>query len=85
MSNIILPSSEEDKRRIKGAMVEYSNSLTRIEAERDQMKNIIADLADEVDIPKKILTKLCVSYHKQNLSEQEAEIDDVAALYEAVV
>ena len=84
MSNIIIPSSPEDRKRIKNAMVEFSNSMTRVEAERDQMKNIVDELADDVDIPKKILKKLCLSYHKQNLSEQEAEMDDISALYESV-
>ena len=84
MSNIIIPSSPEDRKRILNAMKEYSNSLTRIEAERDQMKNIVDDLADEVDISKSVLKKLCTIYHKQNLAEQAAEMSDIETLYESV-
>ena len=35
MSSIIIPSSEADRKRIKDAMQEISNSFLRQEAERD--------------------------------------------------
>ena len=84
MSTIILPSSDEDKKRIKDCMDEVSNSYTRMEAERDFIKEAINALADDVDIPKKYLGKMSKIYHKQNLSEAVGEMEDVEALYEAV-
>ena len=56
MSNIILPSSPEDLKRIRGCMEEMSNSFTRMEAERDFQKEAINALAEECEIPKSILT-----------------------------
>jgi len=84
MSNIIIPSSESDIARIKGAMQEVSNSYTRQESEREFVREAIADLADTVDIPKKILGKMARIYHKQNMAELMGEIEDVEALMEAL-
>ena len=49
---------EEDKKKIKGALQEASNSLTRIDAERDLVKNIINDTSKNFQIPKKTVKKL---------------------------
>lgn len=85
MSNIILPSSDSDKQRIKGCMEEISNSYTRMEAERSFIKEAIESLAEDVDIPKKYLSKMARIYHKQNLSEVSGEMEAVEALYETVI
>lgn len=85
MSNIILPSSDTDKQRIKSCMEEISNAYTRMEAEREFIKDAIESLSEDVDIPKKYLNKMARIYHKQNLSEAVGEMEDVEALYEAVI
>ena len=48
---------EEDKKKIHNAIQEASNSLTRIEAERDLIKNILADTSKNFQIPKKTIKK----------------------------
>lgn len=84
MTNIIIPSSEEDRKRIRGAMEEISNSYTRVEAERDFIKDAINSLADEVDIPKNILRKMARIYHKQNMADVVSEVEDIEALMESI-
>lgn len=84
-STVIIPSSAEDKKRIKGCIVEISNSLTRMAAEREFIKEAIASCADDVEIDKKHLRKMANIHHKQNLSEVVGEIEDVEALYEGVM
>jgi len=84
MSNVIIPSSDEDKKRIKGAMEEMSNSFTRVEAERSFQKEAINALAEDVDIPKNILRKMARIYHKQNLPAVVAELDDIETLLETI-
>jgi hypothetical protein len=44
---------EEDKKKIKGALQEASNSLTRIYSERDLVKNIMNETSTNFKIPKK--------------------------------
>lgn len=84
MSSIIIPSSEADRKRIKEAMQEISNSYLRQEAEREFVKEAIASLEDDVGIPKKYLGKMSRIYHKQNMSEIVSEIEDIEALLETV-
>ena len=75
---------EEDKKKIKGVLQEASNSLTRIDAERDLIKNIIADTSKNFQIPKKTVKKLINVYHKQNFSEEVASHEEFENLYETV-
>jgi hypothetical protein len=84
MSNVIIPSSEEDRKRIKDAMEEISNSYTRVEAERDFVKDAINSLAEDVDIPKGILRKMARIYHKQNINDVVSEVEDIEALMESL-
>jgi hypothetical protein len=75
---------EEDKKKIKGALQEASNSLTRIDAERDLVKNIMNDTSKNFQIPKKTVKKLINVYHKQNFSEEVATHEEFESLYETV-
>jgi hypothetical protein len=75
---------EEDKKKIKGALQEASNSLTRIDAERDLVKNIMNDTSKNFQIPKKTVKKLINVYHKQNFSEEVATHEEFESLYEIV-
>ena len=84
MSNVILPSSPEDLKRIRGCMEEMSNSYTRMTAERDFQKEAINALADEVEVPKSILRKAARAYHNQNVSDLIGEVSDIEALLEAI-
>jgi archaellum component FlaC len=80
--SIIIPSAESDRKKIKDAMTEISNSMTRIDAEKDFQKAAVEDLSDEVGIDKKYLKRLANTYHKQNLVEVTTEADDLQSLYE---
>jgi hypothetical protein len=75
---------EEDKKKIKGALQEASNSLTRIDAERDLVKSIMNDTSKNFQIPKKTIKKLINVYHKQNFSEEVATHEEFESLYETV-
>lgn len=84
-SNVVIPSDDETKKRIRGALEEISNSMTRMGAERDLIKNILQDVEDDTQVPKKYLRKMANIFHKQNLNEVKTENDDVETLYETVV
>lgn len=75
---------EEDRKKVHNALVEASNSLTRIDAERDLIKNIINDTSKNFQIPKKTIKKLVRVYHKQNFSEEVATHEEFENLYETV-
>ncbi len=75
---------EEDRKKLHNALVEASNSLTRIDAERDLIKNITNDTSKNFQIPKKTVKKLINVYHKQNFSEEVASHEEFENLYETV-
>lgn len=83
-TSIVVPSSPEDRKAIKNALQEISNSLTRIEGERDLIKDILQTVQDNQNIPKKYVRKLAKIYHKQNYNEVQQEQDDLETLYETV-
>ena len=84
MTGIIIPSSDQDKKRVKECMEEISISYIRQEAEREFVKEALISLEEDVGIPKKYLGKMARIYHKQNMSELVSEIEEIEALLESV-
>lgn len=77
-------SSPEDRKKIKDAVQEISNSMLRMEAERDLIKEIIKEISDNHQIPRKIIAKIAKTFHKQNLTQEVADHEDFVDLYETV-
>ena len=76
--------SPEDKKKVFDAVREISNSMTRIDAERDLIKDIVKDVSDNFQIPRKTVKKIAVTYHKQNLTQVEQEHEEFVELYDKV-
>lgn len=77
-------SNPADRKKIKDALSEASNCMTRISAERDLIKDISTDLATQFQLPKKTVRKMIRVFHKQNFSEERQEFSDFEALYEEI-
>lgn len=77
--------NETDRKKIFDALREISGAKTRIEAERDLIKEAINDLFDQYKIPKKTLNKMARVYHKQNFTEEQASNEEFEQLYETIV
>jgi hypothetical protein len=73
-----------DRKKIRDALQEASNCMTRISAERDLIKDISADIADQYQLSKKVVNKMIRVYHKQNFSEEIALQEEFETLYEEV-
>lgn len=78
-------NNPNDRKIILDAMSEFSNSCTRVEAEKDLQKNIIVDLSDKVGIDKKYLNKLASMFHNQSFQQFQTEREEIEELYESVV
>lgn len=85
MSNIIIPSSPDDRRKVVKALEEYSASMTRIDAERDHLKAILDRMQDEFDLPKKAMRKVANAYHKQNITEVVSAAEEINDIYESLL
>jgi hypothetical protein len=78
-------SNPVDRKKILDAITEISNSMTRISAERDFIKDAVADVSDKFQIPKKIVAKMARVYHKQSFNTESEENSEFESLYEEVV
>ena len=84
--------SVEAKKAIKGLVGEVSGAMTRMEGERDFIKEAISAIAKDHDLDKKILSKMCKTYHKQRFHTEKqdneqfentyAEVFDIADEYD---
>jgi hypothetical protein len=77
-------SSIEDRKKIFAAIREISNSMVRIEAERDLIKDIVKDVSDNYQISRKTVNKMAKVYHKQTLSQEVAQHEEFVEMYEEV-
>lgn len=76
--------SPEQKKELQGAIREISASMTRTEAERDLIREIVKDQSQKHQIPKKIITKIAKTYHRQNLTQEIQDHEDFVELYDTV-
>lgn len=74
-----------DKKKIKDSLFEISGSFARIEAEKELIKDIVNDLADNFELSKKQVNKIAKAYHKQNYNQQVAEADEFQELYQSLL
>ena len=77
-----LPSDPAARKAIKKCMDELSASMSRIEGERDLIKEAINNCCEEYEINKKTFRRLAKVYHKQNFSREVAEHKEFETMYE---
>jgi archaellum component FlaC len=78
-------TNSADKKKIKDALFEISNSMTRMDAEKELIKDIINDLSDNFELPKKTVRKIAKAYHKQNFNQAVADNEEFQELYESIL
>ena len=81
---IIIPSNPAELKTIQAAIKEMSDCMIRIQSENEAMKDIVEDLAEKYELPKKYIKKMARVYHKQNFDKESVEHEDFADLYVAV-
>jgi tRNA(Ser,Leu) C12 N-acetylase TAN1 len=79
-----LPRDPAVLKSIKDGMEEISRSMTRIEAEREQIKEAIKFICEEYELSKKTFRRLAKTYHKRNFSLEVAEHDEFETMYSAL-
>jgi hypothetical protein len=77
-----LPSDPAARKAIKKCMDELSASMSRIDGERDFIKEAINNICEEYEMSKKTFRKLAKVYHKQNFSREVAEHEEFETMYE---
>ena len=78
-------SSPVDRDKIKKMLAEISGSMTRMEAERDLVRETVKDMSKQFNLPVKTLNRMAKVYHKQNYNQEVAEHEEFEELYETIV
>ena len=75
-------TNPKDKQKLQNTITEISNSMTRIDAERDFQKDALAKASDETGVDKKYIKQLATMYHRQTFVQVQTEREEVENLYE---
>lgn len=71
--DIIIPSSPEDRKKIKGAIEEMNNSMTLVDAQREHQKAIVDRIHEELGFNKKIFRRMARDFHRGKTNATIAE------------
>lgn len=77
--------SAEDKKKLKNAIQELNDSMTRVAAERDLQKETINKVAEEIGVNKKIIRRMAKVYFKANFKDEVEENSEFEDFYEIVI
>lgn len=72
------------KKAIRDALGEASGAMTRIDGEKDLIKEIAKKMQENHSIPKKTFRKMLATYHKQNFSQVAEETEEFLDMYESI-
>jgi hypothetical protein len=72
------------RKKLFNSLQEASDSMTRIAAERDLIKEIVKAASEEHGVEKKVIAKMARIYYKQNFDQEVKEFQDMESLYEIV-
>lgn len=79
-----VPSSPADRVAIQKAVKEISDSMTRIEGERDFIKEATNNTCNAFQLSKKTFNKLVRVYHQQNYNRVKEENEEFEEMYETI-
>lgn len=82
---VVIPSNPADREKIFKVLKTVSESMTRIESERELIKEEIGALVEAYEIPRKFLNRMARTYHRQTYDQVIQETEDFSALYDSIV
>jgi len=78
-------SNPADRKTIRDALHEISAALTRIEGERDYIKETVKDITDKYPaVSKRVFRKMIKVYHAQTFTQEVEEHEEFENLYETI-
>jgi len=75
----------EEKKKLKNAILELNDSMTRVAAERELQKQAIEELYDKLGVDKKIVRRMAKVYYKANYNSETEEENMFRDFYENVI
>jgi len=81
----VIFTNPADRKTVKDALQEISNAMTRIEGERDYIKETIKTITDRYPVvSKKVFRKMIKVYHAQTYTQEVEEHEEFENLYETI-
>jgi hypothetical protein len=80
----MIPSSPADRKAILDCMKEISASMSRMEGEREFIRESIKEICDKQNLSKKTFRRMAKVYHKQNFSLEIEEHEEFESMYQAI-
>lgn len=74
----------EGKQRIRDAIKMFSDSLARMDSEREYQKNLLDDLSDKYGVDTKLIKKIAKVHHKSNFQDVVHENEEFHTSFETV-
>jgi hypothetical protein len=78
-------SNPADREKLLNVLRECSASLTRMEGEKDYIKESVTEICKQLQLPKRLVNRMVKVYHKQNYDEEVAVHEQFETLYETIV
>tara|TARA_B110000285_G_scaffold170215_1_gene190465 strand:- start:30 stop:275 length:246 start_codon:yes stop_codon:yes gene_type:complete len=78
-------STEADRTLVFDCIKEMSNSMARVDSEKEFQKEAAEALTDKVEIDKKHVNALAKIYHKQSFATFQQQREEIEDLYESIV
>jgi len=79
-----IPSNPADRKAIYDCMREISGSMTRIDSERNFIRESINNICDAQNLSKKTFRRMAKTYHKQNFNTEVEEHEEFETLYQVI-
>ena len=83
--NVNILSNPEDRQKLLKVIKDCSDSMTRAKSEKDFVREAVAEISEELEVPKRLVNRMVKVYHKQNFDEEVAVQDQFETLYQTVV
>jgi DNA-directed RNA polymerase subunit N (RpoN/RPB10) len=77
--------SPDDKKKMKRAIMELNDSMTRVAAERELQKETINTLFDELGVEKKVIRRMAKVYYKANFGDEVEENKNFEEFYDTII
>jgi hypothetical protein len=78
-------SNPADQKKLLDVLKECSGAMTRMEGEKDYIKESVTAIAKDLQLPKRLVSKLVKVYHKQNYDEEVATHEHFESFYDTIV
>lgn len=77
--------NDMERKKLKKAIMEINDSMTRVASERDLQKEAVVALHDELGVDKKLIRRLSKAYFKANFGQEVEENKAFEESYDLII